>query len=325
MATITSSGEAGLGETVYVGLQLAILLGVAPFTLRGIYTADQRLMRWAAGAFVVGQSVSGLAGIAQVFGASPLGEAAANGRSPGLAGHPNVLGVMAVIAILVCVASIIRGYANRAFCFALLAVNVAGLLATGSLSSMSAGAFGVLVLLYAAGYRVLRIAFVAAIVVGFAIWFLGIPEVALALRNPLDRFYQVTGQTEAISTLDIRAQTYDAAIAGIARDPLLGKGLSAESAASISSGTVVHNVLLRAWYQGGLVFGLAIGLIIAAALLVTVQAIVRRQNGLAASVMIAMLSFGMTSAFFEQAYYWLPVLAAWASLPRRTRDRAGST
>lgn len=318
-ASTISSGAAGL----FVAVQLFLALAVAPFVLRALVIRHPRLLIHASASFVLVQTVSASAGIAQLTGANVLGWVQINDRSPGLAGHPNVLGVMAGVAILLCLDAMLarRGRVlARVLVFMVLLINVGALITTGSLSAMSATVFGVLVLFYGHGFRLARILTVATLSIA-SIWVvILIPAVSALLRNPVDRFLQVTGQTAYVSTLDIREQTYDAAWAYIVGDPLAGRGLAAENAAARDYGTVVHNVFLRAWYQGGILLAVAIAALIAATLILVVQCIVARKYALPVGIIVVMLSYALTSAFFEQAYYWLPVIASWAALPVDSMD-----
>ncbi|MBP1051953.1 O-antigen ligase family protein, partial [Rhodococcus qingshengii] len=130
-------------------------------------------------------------------------------------------------------------------------------------------------------------------------------------------------QTKAVSTLEIRNDTYGFAWDAIRAHPLSGVGLNAANAASFDNVTVVHNVFLRSWYQGGVVLALAVGLIICATALVAFRSMKSGKNAAAAGVLVAMMTFALTSAFFEQAYYWLPVVLAFACLSAGS-DRTAS-
>ena len=140
------------------------------------------------------------------------------------------------------------------------------------------------------------------------------PEVAQYFRSPADRFFQVTGQTDDISTLDIRLNTYRVAWERIQIDPFMGKGIDPGQSAAFGN-TMVHNLFLHAWYQGGIALAAGIAAVLVAVLVFVVQALRARTFALAAGILITVLSYALTSAFFEQVYYWLPVVAAWASLP----------
>jgi O-antigen ligase len=322
-AGISSSGSSGLGATLPEGIQMFVVLGLLPFALRGSVEQDPKLLLRGSAAFLGTQTLSAIAGVAQLVGIPVLGYAAQYGRSPGLAGHPNILGVMSAIAVLVCTHALANKVPiRRSWIVIVLAVNALGLVSTGSLSSMFACFFGILFVMSVNRIKI-RYLFWSVIAGVLAIWaLLQIPVVNEFFRNPLDRFFQVTGQTDDISTLGIRLLTYEAAWTRIQIDPFLGKGLDPESAGSFGA-TLVHNIWLHAWYNGGLLLAIGIGAILIGALIFVVQAARARQHGLAAGVVVTVLTYAMTSAMFGQAYYWLPVLAAWASIPTtRVTSRA---
>jgi hypothetical protein len=315
VAGISSSGNSGLAATMFVALQLFVILGLAPFALRGAILRDPNFLRRVSIAFVIVQTLSACAGVLQLLGVSAGGFSAIYGRSPGLAGHPNVLGLMASIAILLSTQALAtRSGLPRGLVLVVLALNALGLISTGSLSAMFACAFGVIFVMVSNRIKVryLALFFVLATAVGWAL--LQIPVVALYFRSPADRFLQVTGQTDDISTLGIRLKTYEAAWEYIKSDPFLGKGLDPANAGSYGV-TAVHNIFLHSWYNGGIALALGISAILVAALVFVLQALRARRHGLAAGVVVTVLAYAFTSAMLDQAYYWLPVIAAWASLP----------
>ncbi len=322
---VTSSAASGLSATMAVAVQLFVVMALGPFAVRGAVTRDSKFGVRVIIPFLAVQSVSASAAVLQLFGFEVFGYGQITQRSPGLAGHPNILGVMASLAVLICLWSLLRnGSSRKGVHLGCLLLNAFALVSTGSLSSMSACLLGALVLLWSMGFRVLRIAAISAIAVLITWFVLSVPAVALYLKNPLERFEQVTGQTEAASTLAIRAQTYNGAWAYLARDPLLGRGLAPEDSAAIAEGTVVHSFILRGWYQGGILLGIAFLLIVVAVTAVTIRSIFRRKDALPVGVLAMMFCFALTSAFFEQMYYWLPVLLAWSSIDRASPRRVGS-
>ena len=295
-----------------VGLQLFVLLGLCAFTLAGAVRRDPRFYPTVGVAFLIGQTFSSLAAIIQLTGRPVLGFVTLNDRSPGLAGHPNVLGLMSAIGLILCLTAFVNG-TRRTLTTGVAAINIGGLLATGSLSSMTACGLGLLIA--AIAFRVRLTAIVQTIAIALVTFWLAtsFTDFGANLRSPGDRFLQVTGQTEAVSTLEIRNETYEYAWNSILHNPWAGVGLSANNAASFDSVTVVHNVFLRAWFQGGILLAVAIALIIGAAVYVAIKSVATRTNGTAAGVLVAVMFFALTSAFFEQPYYWLPVILAFVS------------
>ncbi|MDV7132546.1 O-antigen ligase family protein [Williamsia muralis] len=313
-ATFTAVNDlGGFTDNLYVGVQLSLLLGVAPFVLARAVKTPGFIPR-VCYAFMIAQTVSAAAAILQVSGRSVFGQAVVNDRAPGLAGHPNVLGVMSSIALVLLLHAALTRSRRKLMLVVLLLINLGGLLATGSLSSMLAAAVGLTVAALAMRVRVKQVAWtVAAALSAFfvAVNFTGFGE---RLQNPTERLLQVTGQTEAVSTLDIRGETYSFAWDWISQNPFLGVGLAAHQAVSFDNATVVHNVFLRSWYQGGFLLALAIGVIIIAAIVLAFRSVTFGRDGAAAGILVAVMVFACTSAFFEQAYYWLPALLAFAAI-----------
>lgn len=321
LIAIFAATEVGtVGSNLRVGLQLFVLLGLGAFALAGAAQRGSQFYSRVIGAFMVTQTISSTAALVQLTGTPVLGFSTVNDRAPGLAGHPNVLGLMSAIALILCLAYALGGR-NLPFVALAAALNVGGLLATGSLSALSACGIGLLVTAIACRVRMRALVQTGlAVLVGF--WALtSFTSFGANIETPSDRFLQVTGQTEAVSTLEIRGDTYQYAWDSIQRNPWAGVGLSANDAASFDGFTVVHNVFLRSWFQGGTLLALGIALIVAAAGFVALQSMRSGRDGAAAGVLVAVMFFALTSAFFEQPYYWLPVLLAFiATKPRTTSD-----
>ena len=70
---LTSSGVSGIASTVPVAVQIFILIGIGPFAVRGLVERNPRLVALTTAAFLLSQTVSAFAGVAQLFGVSVLG------------------------------------------------------------------------------------------------------------------------------------------------------------------------------------------------------------------------------------------------------------
>uniref|UniRef100_A0A5Q5BFT6 O-antigen polymerase n=2 Tax=unclassified Mycobacterium TaxID=2642494 RepID=A0A5Q5BFT6_MYCSS len=316
VATVTATGRASVPDNLFTGSQLAILLGVGPFVLRWLVLNIPDFTRTVCIAFLIGQTCSSAAGIAQIMGTSVFGFATVQGRAPGLSAHPNVLGLLSCLALLVCVQALVHERQPRILIGAAgaSAINIGGLLSTGSLSSLMAGAAGLLVTAICLRDQIKHL---SRIIVGTAIvsWVvLTYTDFADNMRTPADRYLQVTGQTDAESTWEIRQRTYQFAWDAIREDPLFGVGLPVKFGATFDGITLTHNFLLRSWFQGGIALALLGSLIVLAVLIVAMKALRHKDNGLAAGVLVTVMAFALTSAFFEQPNYWLPALLAWAAL-----------
>lgn len=316
-AVVTATGLGGSVPSNFgVGVQLFVLLGLGPFAMTGLVASRPGLVARVVVAFLVAQTVSAAAAVVQMLGYEVAGTTTVNGRAPGLAGHPNLLGMMSVVALVLCVDALLRGGQRTKLVLAVGAINVLGLLATGSLSALAAAVLGLLVVATVHRVRPGRLILVTAGTVAALALALNLTPLGGLVNTPLDRYLQVTGQTRAQSTLQIREGTYDYALAWITDHPLAGVGLSSNEAATYDSLTVVHNVLLRAWYQGGGFLALGIAAIIVGGAVIAWRCVRDRRDGAAAGVIVGSVAYALTSAFFEQAYYWLPVLLAVAVVSR---------
>jgi hypothetical protein len=295
-----------------IGAQVLIFIAAGPFALRRMVSVDGLTAR-AVSAFLAGQTISAAAGIAQAAGVTTLGFRAVNGRAYGLASHPNILGLLSGVAVVIFLYLIFKTARRKVPLLLGLALNIGALVFSGSVSSYIACLLGVAVFMRAA-----RLSFRVPLLLGVAgvgaMWALDQLDKAGIMRNPARRLAQVTGQTRDASTLDIRQGTYAYAWEGIQRDPFFGRGLDPASGATFDHVTLTHNVLLRTWFQGGLGMGLAFALIVAAIVVTVVRAVVRRQDATSAGVLAVLISFSMTSAALQQGYFWLLLLGAWVLL-----------
>jgi O-antigen ligase len=315
LAGFLSGHSSSVVSSTLLAMQLALLGALAPAVFRYHALNTRQFLPWVVGAFIVSQSFSAGVGLIQLSNATVLGQEAVADRSTGLAGHPNTLGIMAVIALLVTLA-LLRHTSHLAkvgLWFA-LAVNGFALLATGSLSAMLAGAFGAAVL--AVGHRRVGI----ALVVGAATWGAG---ALVGLGNTWFanfvqyRFSMVTGEAASAgdASLEIRFLTYQWALSYISDNPMFGVGMDSLNAGTFNGVTAVHNHLLHAWYQGGLFLFMWFAGVTAVVIVGTVRALRSRCGVGGAAVAVAVVTFGMTSSFFLQQQYWIPLLFAIAMLP----------
>lgn len=315
IAGYLSSGSSSVLVNVSAAAQLAILCALAPAVFRYHIEYTRGFVPAILGAFVTTQTLSAAAGLIQLTGTSVLDQATLFGRSTGFAGHPNVLGLMCVIGMLVTI-SLFEG-ARRSLKPVLLAsltINSFALVATGSLSAMLAGVIGIG--LYAIGRRRLIFAIVcciAALTVGSLAelrdtWFAKFVE---------NRFMSVTGESVSAgdASLEIRLRTYEWALDHITKDPFFGVGISNQNAGTFDGVTAVHNYMLHVWYQGGLLFLLWI-VAMSIVLAIAVAGALRSRRAVGTSAVIgAIIAFASTSAFFTQQQYWIPLLFAVAMLP----------
>ncbi|WP_241665750.1 O-antigen ligase family protein [Prescottella subtropica] len=331
LAAVVSGTSSAVVPSMYVGIKLAAFVGLTPFILRYYATERDSFTRYALAGFLGVQSVSALVGIMQLSGTSVLGLHANAGRANGLAAHPNVLGLMATIAILVGIFLAYRASgAVRWAGWVVIMINTIALVGSGSLSSMISLGVGCFVLLLA-----MRVAFksLARVAIGVAVC----SGIALTVGyDPSNTLEPVQGRVDTVlgitddgvASLSIRQSTYEFAEASIRSDPVTGVGMDSMHQGTFNGVTVVHNYLLRAWYQGGLLLFLTVAAISVLLIVIIAKSMMSARNEVQSAVIATVIAFGMTSAFYDQQQYWLPVLLAVAAVDlhltgvRRSR-RAG--
>lgn len=316
LASLISGTTTSVAASAIVGIKLALLVGLAPFVFRYLVTHELHFLRRACVGFLLVQTSSAAAGLIQAGGVTILGREANSGRANGLAVHPNVLGVMCALAIVICLAALplMRGW-PRFLLVASAAINVAGLVATGSLSSLLAAGVGVTVLLVCMRIT-LRAAFIG--IVGTTVVLSGLSMLGydwtLVTSGIEERVDVVTGISDGVASLDIREQTYKFALQSILDDPITGVGMDGANQATYDGRTVVHNYILRGWYQGGFLMFATILAFSVAMLIIVFQSMRKSDHGIAAASIATMLTFAATSAFYDQQQYWIPLLVAVATV-----------
>lgn len=308
------------------GLYIVLLWGIAPPVFRWISAEKPNLLRAAAVGFVVGQTASSAVSVIQAAtGTTVLGIVAEFGRAPGLSGHPNILGLLGAVAVLICVTHLGPTRPLRVAGATAAAVNFAGVIGSGSLTAALALVVGVFTIAIVHRVR-LKILVSALVFLGLVgVIFVAVASSGGVLRTPLERFMQVTGQTQYVSTATTRAQTFDAAWVGIGREPLLGVGLddaSGVTTLALDGEVVTHNLLLRAWFQGGLALLVAVVLIYVHTLRLLTAAVRARAAACEAGVIAGMMVFALTSATLQQPYFWLVMIASASSAAWKLQDHS---
>jgi O-antigen ligase len=325
VAVLTATKSATVEENLFVGAQLVLLVGFGPFAMTANALIDPRFVQRVSVAFLAGQVLSAIVAILQLMGRPVLGSEPLQGRAYGLAEHPNTLGLLSCLAILIALQMLLATRRFRLLTFGALVANVIALVASGSVSSMMALSIGLAVLIVSRrdllGKMVLGV-----IACAIALWLVGkLSSVFNYLPSLTGRYGQVTGHTESVSSWGLRTLTYEFAWTRISEEPIFGVGLSPKYSGTYNGITVTHNVFLRAWYQGGILFAIAIALIVVAVLVVTFRAMIRKEYSGEASVLVAIFAFALTSALFEQRHFWLPVIVAWGSISAAAIRQKGPT
>jgi hypothetical protein len=299
-------------ENLTVAARLAYILTVWPWQARVLLDTRERLSR-ALSLFVVGAAASAVAAVLQFrYGISFGAGGVLNGRAVGLTAHANDQGGLLAIALCVAVGKIVYGRTGARAKVAVASLCGIGLVLSGSVSGMLAALVGVAVLSLRKGISV------TVILVGVSLfsvgWFaadtLTVASVDGKPMTPLERLSQATGGgRDDQNTVDTRFRTYRVAIAGIRENPWIGSGLDEQSGTTVL-GLGAHNLLLLAWFQGGV-------LVLTAEVLALTTAARRawrrpreadevRETVIAAFA--AGIAFSMTAPTFYNRYFWLPPL-----------------
>ncbi|WP_336711795.1 O-antigen ligase family protein [Arthrobacter sp. USHLN218] len=235
---------------------------------------------------------------------------------------------MSSIVIIACV-GVLLSTRNRGKKILLLVglVNVGGLYSTGSLSSIITLVVGLTVVLVCQRATLKFVAgLIAATCISSVIFILSDRNPFAFLSNLTYRLDVVTGKVdEGVASLNIRFMAYEYAWATIKSAPFLGVGMGPESQGTYNGVSIVHNYLLRAWFQGGILLLLVMLLVTLLVVRRLLYAIRHRQSGIAAGISVAILTFALTSAFYNQQQYWLILLFglvfSHAGDDRRSADR----
>lgn len=326
-AGVLSGTSSSVNASATVGVELALLCALAPFVFRFYLKNAPLFLPGVLFGFLAVQTLSASVGILQFGGSEVLGAVPIFGRLTGLAGHPNVLGIMSAIAIFACLAALNRAHPLRTvIVVVILVINTVALVGTGSLSSMIAALAGALLWLL---HKRKIVAFFIVGVLGSALTWIG--STAIGLEAPplvasiSNRISVVTGTSSVeggAASLDTRLLTYDWAWRYLATDPLVGVGMDPLNAGTYNGYTPVHNYLLHAWYQGGLIFVCWLAAVTVVLAILIYRSAKKQDSLLGGSLVVVLVTFAMTSAFFDQQQYWLPLLLGVALFEPVRRGRA---
>jgi O-antigen ligase len=249
-------------------------------------------------------------------------------RMTGLAEHVNDLGGITCIALVPALALGVasRTVRDRLVSYICLLSVVGGLILSGSLTGMAVG--GVAVLLWAALVIKQRLsALIMVCALGVAVLGILTLQAAQGLPSPFERFSQSTfSSSDPNATFWSRINTDQVAWQSIQASPILGAGLDPNSGLT-STGYQVHNSLLGAWYEAGLLGILGLVLVFFGVMRigrsVVVNATTQEDWSFGAALFISFLSFvafGMAAPILYQRYGWVSaavLLAFWSASTSR--------
>lgn len=322
ISILLAPSVAAIIDNLFVGAQLILLLGFGAFVLTYNAITDAKFTRRVGIAFLIGQSLSASVALAQQMGYFFTPAAVIYGRSSGLAGEKNALGLMTSIGVLISVQILLTSRKFQMFASIALAVNILSLISSGSLSAVLGLSIGLVVMFFCMRDYIGKAA-IWGTAISVAIWiatrFVGEFE---RLPSLFVRYREVTGQAGGKTSWEDRKQTYDFSWNKITDDPVVGVGLNVRDSGTFDGIMAVHNYVLRAWYQGGIFLAIAFSLITIAIVIVVLQAMIRKETAGEAGILIAVLVFGAWQSVLEQRTFWLPILVAWASISATAATKA---
>ena len=295
-------------ESIGVGLRVVYLFAIWQWQIRVLVRDPQRVVT-SVRLYLAGCACSATVAIGQAGFGLAVGGVVEWGRTPGLTEHVNDMGGSMAVGAALAAGLVVTGKARSTGVVALLFVGV-GLVLSGSVTGMGAAMTGVLVV----AFRRLSVRAVGMLAAGaIAVVFVAIQlqEVLPYAADPVARLRETTGGG---GTLQARIDTDAYAWSHISHNPWTGVGLDMESGLTVSGGLgpllQVHNMVLLAWFQGGLLLLAAVVLVVIVAVRTALK---RAGDGLGALQDIALggavaaIVFAMTAPVLYHRYFWLPM------------------
>ena len=284
---VSAANVARFGYLTLVWFWLATLVLTQPKHLRAA------IAMWTASLAIDGlAAVVQAGGVSMVFVSSPI-----PGRMTGFTPHPNELGAAAATVIAPACALLVTSTRLRQHVVwggAFVSI-VAAVILSGSVSGMAAAiaAIGVWIVTASRGPRL--------VVIAFAALFLAVAVAQIqgdvGLPTPVDRLLSTTGYSQGgqYSTVATRVQGYRATWAALGNGGLLGHGLDSSSP-NPDGARSAHNLLLKAWYEGGLAGAIGMLCVILGGLASSLHG--ARLATTASLRLLAASLFAATAAFF---------------------------
>lgn len=316
-------------DSLQVLVRVLYVAIVLPWQARRLLDTPERLS-FACTVFAVGAAICGLGTLVQVRlgpGAIPGADVTTADRYSGFTGHVSDTGGITALAVVVGMAGLGTGTSKKTklLSLAIIAGGLMGLVLSGSVSGMMAAAAGLLVIILLRGLGFGRFLVVMA---ASALALFAANEVIAGTQHaldPVERFNQALGLSgsmdEGLNTTASRLETDRLGWESFLQHPFSGVGLDASSSIVEPMGNLaVHNFLIGALHQGGLIFGLgvlaaAFGLVVAGLRALSRNNLSVRTLSMAASA----VAFSITAPSFFNRYFWIPLafLAAQAALESR--------
>lgn len=306
-------------DIVTIG-RLLLLVTVLPWQARTLLTSPQRLTRaiswWVAGAAI---SVGGALLQARTGSVLIEGAMVTNaGRYSGFTQNVSDAGGIACVATVIAISAMsrLRGRGIRFWMLVAVALGLAGLVLSGSVSGMIATAVGVIYLILRGNIRPGRAILLSVVSIAGLAVVLDLQSQNQAALNPIERLRQtigLVGESDSLNTTASRLDTMQYGMHSFLSNPLVGVGLDPQSAVAVD-GLAVHNLLIASLYQGGLLVFLALIIpIISAWRRLWVPKPVPPFAMQANVAFLSALVFAMTAPSFFNRYFWVPVALSYVA------------
>ena len=306
-----------------------VYLTVVWFWLGTVLLREPGHLKRAVTLWVISVALSGAAAIAQLLlgNVIPGGAVASYGRDSGFAQSVTDLGGMASAALVPALMLLAFSSLRRRLgllaggCIVLI---VAGLMLSGSVGSLLAA--GVVIAVWAVSSQLQTRLFVLLCVVGLGGFLVLNAQQQAGGESPFQRITTVGNAADRNSgTLWSRVATYQVAWERIQENPLLGVGLDSQSAHA--NAFRVHDVLLGAWYETGLVGAAGVLILLIAVGVIGMRTIREarsaQERALALALLLGFVAFVvylLGEPFLYERYGWISValLLALRAQQRRT-------
>lgn len=251
-------------------------------------------------------------------------------RANGLAEHTNQFGATSAIGVSIIFVYIFGGkikstadWVRLTILLMLMALCGAGLFLSKSIGSFFAvfvATIAWLIIKRLKPIYILSTALVAAITIGLLYHQQQVQDFSI-----LERIHQNSSVGNDKSTLKSRIDTYSIAIDMILDNPLVGKGIDVAT----STGYAVHNSILKAIYETGIIGGVGIGMVFFSIFSVTLNNLRRKINHeyrtVTESLFMAFITFFIVSLkepIFYTRFGWITagLLLAIFALPKETHS-----
>lgn len=309
--TIVAIGVSGhahnSSESYTVALRIIYIITIWQWTGRTLLRRPRHVTT-AISCYVLGSVGTALWALLQAMGIAPTASSGL-GRSEGLSLHPNALGGILALAIILGLNNMIQGHNPRIFAPA-VGVAVVGITASGSVSGMLSAFVGsaAVIAVTRQPKRIVALLIAVPLLIGAVAVF---QDAAQFSVSPMERLSQTRGLGVGPSTIETRLDTIRVAWEHIRLSPFVGVGLDDASGGTDRESTLVHNMIFRIWYQGGVVLLIAIVIALASMSRGAAWGKPRLQSPSATGIRGAMLGalvFGMTGPALFERWFWLPFL-----------------